>query len=274
MYFKQAHSSNFRVGRTSSIKYLVIHFTSNDGDTAKNNVDYYSRTANLKASAHYYIDKSNEIWQSVKEGDTAYHCGATKYKHKYCRNSNSIGIELCSRYRGNLKEDKKLNKVDFTKYYFEDAVILNAVKFTKELMAKYNIPIENVIRHYDVTGKTCPAPMVINNGLWNKFKAMLTETGDLTMSQYNELKNENESLKKEIQGLKTANETLIKEVEKLKSKQEKVYHYTVDVPEYARPTIQKLLDKGYYKGESKSELNLPETLMRTLVINDRAGLYK
>lgn len=54
---------------------------------------------------------------------------------------------------------------------------------------------------------------------------------------------------------------------------EKVYHYTVELPEYARPTIQKLLDKGIYTGVSESDLNLPETLMRMLVINDRVGLY-
>ena len=54
---------------------------------------------------------------------------------------------------------------------------------------------------------------------------------------------------------------------------EKVYHYTKEVPEWGRPTIQKLLDKGLYKGASESDLNLPDNLLRTLVINDRAGLY-
>ena len=106
MKFKQAHSSNFRAGRTNDIRYIVIHYTSNDGDTAKNNVDYYAR-ASLKASAHYYVDEY-EIWQSVKEGDTAYHCGTeTNYKHEWCRNSNSIGIEICSRYTGDVTKDKK-----------------------------------------------------------------------------------------------------------------------------------------------------------------------
>lgn len=162
MNFKQAHSSNFCTGRTSSIKYIVIHYTANNGDTAKNNIDYYAREADLKASAHFYVDEK-EVWQSVKEGDTAYHCGANKYVHTYCRNSNSIGIELCSR------------KDASNKYYFKNETISNAVELTKDLMAKYNIPIENVIRHYDVTGKICPAPMVNDEALWKDFKAMLTE---------------------------------------------------------------------------------------------------
>lgn len=161
MNFKQANVTNFRQGRSTKIKYLVIHYTANDGDTAKNNVDYYANNKNLGASAHFFVDE-NQIWQSVKESDTAWHCGATLYKHALCRNYNSIGIELCSRI------DK------YGVYYFKNETIINAVKLTKELMAKYNIPIENVIRHYDVTGKVCPAPMVKDAALWSRFKEMLT----------------------------------------------------------------------------------------------------
>ena len=72
---------------------------------------------------------------------------------------------------------------------------------------------------------------------------------------------------------KQAFEALKKEVKTLKSQVEKVYHYTCELPDYAKPTIQKLLDKKLYAGLSDSDLNLPENLMRTLVINDRAGLY-
>lgn len=67
--------------------------------------------------------------------------------------------------------------------------------------------------------------------------------------------------------------TLVNIVEELKSSQERVYHYFNELPEYALPTIKKLWDKGIYKGNSASNLNLPESVMRVLVINDRAGLY-
>lgn len=161
MDFKQAHSSNFKTGRTSEIKYIVIHYTSNNGDTAKNNVDYFASSKNLSASAHYFVDE-NTVWQSVKDADTAWHCGAKTYKHSYCRNANSIGIELCSRKDGSGN------------YYFKDETVKNAAELTKTLMAKYNIPSSNVIRHYDVTGKTCPAPFVIDEAQWNKFKDMIS----------------------------------------------------------------------------------------------------
>ncbi len=57
----------------------------------------------------------------------------------------------------------------------------------------------------------------------------------------------------------------------------KVFHYTEELPEYpdgtGKTTIQKLMDAGIYSGANKSDLNLPEILMRMLVLNDRAGLY-
>ena len=39
--FKEARAENFRAAsrRPSDIRYLVIHFTANDGDSAKNNAD-------------------------------------------------------------------------------------------------------------------------------------------------------------------------------------------------------------------------------------------
>ena len=161
MNFKQCNSTNYKAGRTSGIKYVVIHYTANNGDTAKNNADYFANNKNLSASAHYFVDE-NSVWQSVKDTDTAWHCGANTYKHPYCRNSNSIGIELCSR------KDSSGN------YYFKDATVKNAVELTKSLMSKYNIPDTNVIRHYDVTGKVCPAPMVNNASLWDRFKDMIS----------------------------------------------------------------------------------------------------
>jgi hypothetical protein len=81
----------------------------------------------------------------------------------------------------------------------------------------------------------------------------------LNMAQYEELKNEISSLKQTIEALKAS--------------KEKVYNYVTELPDWGKPTIEKLLAKGLYKGESASNLNLPENLLRTLVVNDRAGLY-
>lgn len=141
-------------------KYIVIHYTANNGDTALGNCQYFYST-NRDASAHYFVDE-NSIYQCVKDSDVAWHCGANSYKHPYCRNSNSIGVELCSRKTNN--------------YYFKDETVTNAIMLVKYLMKKYNIPIENVIRHYDVTGKICPEPFVRDTKAWQNFKARLIQT--------------------------------------------------------------------------------------------------
>ena len=54
---------------------------------------------------------------------------------------------------------------------------------------------------------------------------------------------------------------------------EKIYNWTEEVPDWARPTVQKLLDKGYLKGNEKGELELTYSMLKIFVVNDRAGLY-
>lgn len=150
---KIAHKSNYG-GKRANIKYIVLHYTANDGDTDEGNGNYFANNI-VKASAHYFVD-DDSVTQAVPDNYIAYHCGATKYKHKTCRNANSIGIELC--------DDVKNGKI-----YPSAKTIENALWLTNTLMKKYNIPQSNVIRHYDVTGKLCPAYWCGNtekNALW------------------------------------------------------------------------------------------------------------
>ena len=153
-------TKNFDSGSINRIKYIVVHFTANNGDTAYGNTNYFKSYRG--ASAHYFIDE-NGIYQSIEDKNIAWHCGAKKYKHSTCRNSNSLGVELCSR------KDSKGN------FYFMDKTVDNAVELVKMLMAKYNVPIANVIRHYDVTGKNCPEPFVRDIKSWQNFKDRLEE---------------------------------------------------------------------------------------------------
>ncbi|MCI8628566.1 MAG: N-acetylmuramoyl-L-alanine amidase [Firmicutes bacterium] len=53
-----------------------------------------------------------------------------------------------------------------------------------------------------------------------------------------------------------------------------IYNYIdKNMPEYARPVIQKIVNKGFLKGNEKGELGLNDDLLRTLVILDRAGCF-
>ena len=75
IHFQQANPGNYLSASRGKkeIRYLVIHFTANDGDTAKNNADYF-KNSNISTSAHYFVDEK-EVWQSVRDADVAWHCG-------------------------------------------------------------------------------------------------------------------------------------------------------------------------------------------------------
>ena len=153
----KCNEANYTKGRgNKKVEYIVVHYTGNKNDTAKNNCKYFAKNK-VNASAHYFVD-SKEWCNSVPEEDMAWHCGAKTYKHPHCRNNNSIGIELCTNYNDN--------------FYFEEDTITNAIELVAILMHKYNVPLDKVVRHYDVTGKKCPLPL-IDEQKWQAFKILL-----------------------------------------------------------------------------------------------------
>lgn len=148
-----ANKSNYGSKRAlSSIKKIVIHYTSNDGDKDENNGKYFAGNV-VSASAHYFVD-SDSITQSVPDDYVAWSVGGKKYSNcnvtgggKYygiATNANTLNIEIC--------DDVKNGVV-----YPSAATIQNAIEFTKVKMAQYSLSKEDVIRHFDVTGKSCPA---------------------------------------------------------------------------------------------------------------------
>ena len=163
--FVPADPSNYYPGRGgNSIKYIVMHYTANDGDTDEGNAHYF-QGAGRRASAHYFVDEDS-VTQSVRDNDAAWHCGgALESSHHplrgICMNRNSLGVEMCSDIVGG-------------KYTITPQTVDRAVELVKYLMAKYGIDVDHVVRHYDVTGKLCPEPWVRDESLWRKFKARLT----------------------------------------------------------------------------------------------------
>lgn len=220
--FKQANSENYRTGRTAPVRFIVIHYTANRGDTAKNNVDYFARAV-TRSSAHYFVDEK-EVWQSVREEDTAYHCGANTYKHPECRNHNSIGVEMCIWDKGGKVRQGTVEK---------------AAEVVRGLMAHYNVPLERVLRHYDVTGKNCPLPMVENPSLWEDFKAKLKGVENL--------------LDYPDWALKT-------------------YQWYEDMPEWARESVKKAVKKGIVSVNPDNSVTVLGCNLQPLVYLDRAGL--
>ena len=154
---RPADPSNYDARSSRTVNYICYHYTGNYEDSAAGNANYFMG-ANRDASAHYFVDDNN-IWQSVDANDIAWHCG------NYTRNSDSIGIEMCCT-AGNYRIGEK--------------ALTNSVALGVELCKYFNITASMVdtyiIRHYDVTGKNCPAQFAgSNNADWQAFKNRIKE---------------------------------------------------------------------------------------------------
>ena len=239
---KYANTANYAKGRGGgTIQYIVLHYTANDGDTARGNCNYF-QGADRKASAHYFVDE-NEVWQSVRDTDTAWHCGGGiqgSGGHAYygkCTNSNSIGIEMCS------------DKID-GEYMITCKTEQNAAELTKMLMKKYNVPIDRVIRHYDVTGKDCPRPWVRNNAAWLRFKAKLKEEETMTAEEKQEYDQKIKALEGRIYSLEHP----------------MIYNYIDEnMPEWSKEAVRFFCGKGILAGDENG-LHLDDTKLWMLTI--------
>lgn len=159
---KLPQRTNYKKGRDGVIKYIVLHFTGQDGDTAAGNTVRCAEKRTLK-SAHFFVDEY-EVFSSVPIQDVAWHCSTSgEYYHPDCRNANSIGIEMCCR------------KTAQNQYYIKPETVSNTVALVRYLMQTYKITEQNVLRHYDVTHQNCPLPFVLDTSLWTDFKLKITE---------------------------------------------------------------------------------------------------
>ena len=159
-------------------QWIIEHFVGAAGQ-AKGNASYFKSTYR-GASAHYFVDPNN-IVQVVEDDTPAWHVGdgyrtgkgAYNGYHGYgATNNNSIGIEMC--------QDTSTGK-DVWHWEFDSETIKRAKRLTKQLQAKYNIPDERVIRHYDVSGKLCPGNWQWNN--WQKWKQFKAELAGYKVSE-------------------------------------------------------------------------------------------
>lgn len=147
------------------IKGIIMHYTANNGGTARNHKDYFNNLNGVYASAHLFVDDI-EARCIIPLNEVAYHANDIQ---KYVNgqpyyplrsilgnaNYSTIGVEMCLDKNGNITEK----------------TFQNAVKAVKELIAKYpNVTRNKIWRHYDVTGKNCPAPWVSKPSELERFK--------------------------------------------------------------------------------------------------------
>lgn len=156
MYYRKAKQLSYSVkerDKETCVKYIVIHNTGNNGDTAKNNVDFFATGNTRQAGAHFFVDQKGLIGRSIPMNLTAYAVGdnGKGSLKNIVTNYNSVSIELC----------------DIVSKEPSDAMVKSVVELIKYIQ-NYCPNAKNIVRHYDVTAKTCPKTMVDNNK-WAKF---------------------------------------------------------------------------------------------------------
>ena len=137
--------------KVERIKGIVIHYTGNPGSTAMQNRNYFEglkETKETSASSHFVVGLDGEIVQCIPTWEVAYASNN--------RNSDTISIETCH----------KTEDGSYTKATYE-----SLVKLTAWLCKKYDLTEEDLIRHYDITGKNCPKYFVENEDAWDEFKS-------------------------------------------------------------------------------------------------------
>lgn len=145
-----------------SIKYLAIHYTAGSSSAPGKARAVKHVFENRKASADFAVDDT-EMVQFNPDLDN-YYCWAVGDKKSAtsiadATNRNTISIEICSTLRKGTAAVPNHEGWEFT-----EAALANAARLAKILMRKYNIPIERVVRHYDISGKLCPGLVGWNDG--------------------------------------------------------------------------------------------------------------
>ena len=135
---------------TNKITGIVVHYTANPGSTAMDNRNYFEGLKDsheTKASSNFVIGLDGEIVQCVPTWEVAYASNS--------RNIDTVSIECCHPDESGA---------------FQEMTYQSLVELVAFLCGKFNLTMDNVIRHYDVTGKDCPKYFVEHEDAWNAFK--------------------------------------------------------------------------------------------------------
>lgn len=149
-----------------NVRYIVIHYTGNSGDTARGNCYYFAHSNTRYAGAHFFVSRktNGEVWKSVPMCRPAWSVGGDQRSgdgggiyYGKCTNYNSVSIELCD-----------IASKDPSKEQIETCRLL--IKYIQ----KHCPNAKTIIRHWDVNGKQCPARLTgKHNSKWILFKRMV-----------------------------------------------------------------------------------------------------
>ena len=222
------------------IRYIVVHDTGNPSRGANATAHYnYFNGGDRSSSADFFVDDTQVLCVNDYYKYYTWHCGDGRGKYGIT-NRNSVGIEFCI----NVDSDR-------------DKTLERTAQLVRELMQELNIPIDRVVRHYDASRKNCPQSMSGNGwAQWYKFKEKL-KGEDLTMAQYEELKNEISQLTETVKVLATELHDL---------KHPMIYNYIDNnMPEWARSAVSWAVENGILNGDENG-LNLDDKDLRFITM--------
>ena len=135
-----------RGGRAlEEVRGIVVHYVGNPGTSAQANRNYFANIG-TQVCSHFVIGLDGEIIQCVPLDERS----AASNE----RNRDTISIEVCHPDESGQ---------------FNDATYASLVKLTAWLCTEFELTADDVIRHYDVTGKLCPLYYVENEDAWESF---------------------------------------------------------------------------------------------------------
>ena len=130
---------------------IVVHYVANPGSTAAANRSYFN-SPNSNTSAHFIVGLQGEIIQCIPLDEQS---SASNQ-----RNPDTISIEVCHPDAGGEFSIPSYNAL---------------VKLLVWLCGEFRLDEDNVIRHYDVTGKNCPKFYVEHPDEWERLKNYVKE---------------------------------------------------------------------------------------------------
>ena len=144
------------------INSVVIHYVGNPATTAAQNRSYFAglaQSGETYASSNFLIDLDGSILSCVPVDEVAY-CSNK-------RNEDSISIECCHPdENGEFSED----------------TYASVIKLAAWLCLEFELTADDVIRHYDITGKECPLYYVVNEDEWNEMRENIADGIDALLA--------------------------------------------------------------------------------------------
>lgn len=262
----------YTAGRKITVKGLMLHSVGCPQPNAQAFIQNWNSPNYKSACVHAFIDgNTGIIYQTLPWDHRGWHGGGSS-------NNTHIGVEMCEpsviKYTGGSSftcSDKAKAQESVRKTYN------SAVELFAMLCKKYNLnPLKDIVSHREghalgiATNHGDPEHLWKGVGLNYTMNGFRSDVKKKMENKEDEPMTTDERTK--FNALVDAVGTLAGKVDKLEHKM--IYAWVDDnMPDWAKPTITKLMAKGYLKGDEEGKLNLDDNMLRMLVINDRAGIY-